>query len=136
MCIRNEGSGIFENLASSLKVTSNIRSLQSQQVAIGLAAPVNPEAEAQKFEAIVNSILEMRIIKADLPVDLQIAALELVADTQTGFANCQTTLQTNHIIWQYRLCVVQQLKLANLALTNLETEAANRAAAAAAAGTA
>lgn len=73
----------------------------------------------------------MRIIKAELPEDLQTVALELVADTQTGFTNCQTTLQTNHIIWQYKLCVVQQLKLANLTLTNLETEAANRAAAAA-----
>lgn len=78
----------------------------------------------------------MRIIKAELPEDLQIVALELVADTQTGFANCQATLQTNHIIWQYRVCVVQQLKLANLTLTNLETEAANRVAAADAAAVA
>lgn len=135
VCCRNAGSGNLENLALTLKMKIKFykffRLLQSQQAATGPATTVNPETEAQKFQAIANSILEMRIIKAELPDDLQTVALELVADTQTGLANCQATLQTNHIIWQYKLCAVQQLKMANLALTNLETEAVNRAAAAA-----
>lgn len=110
-------------------------SQQSTQAQLA-PATVNPEEEATKFADIGGIIVQSRIQKANLPDDLLTTGLEVALNTRTAYAGCKATLGTNHVIWQYRLCVISNLKVANLAISQLETEARDREAAAAAAAAA
>lgn len=91
---------------------------------------VNPEVEAAKFQAMAQAILDQRVAVANLPEDLQVVAIETNLNAQAGMDACKTALELNHIVWQYKVCVITQLRVANARLKALETEAANRAAAA------
>lgn len=51
---------------------------------------------------------------------------EILLNAQIQLTLCKTALEINHIIWQYKVCVITQLKLANIGITQLEIEAANR----------
>lgn len=76
-------------------------------------------------------IVQQRIQKADLPDDLLVVGLEVTQNTRTAFAGCKATLNTNHVIWLYRLCVISNMKLATADIAQLETEARDRELAAA-----
>lgn len=128
-------SGTCPEYAVSVVIIISLFFLLAVQAQL-LPAAVNPEDEAAKFAGIGSIIVQSRIQKANLPDDLLISALEVALNARTADDGCKTTLGTNHVIWQYRLCVVSNLKVANLAISQLETEARAREAAAAAAAAA
>lgn len=53
-------------------------------------------------------------------------ALDIVLNAQIQLESCKTAMESNHIIWQYKVCIITQLKIANIAVTQLEIEAAGR----------
>ncbi|KAJ6637850.1 hypothetical protein Bhyg_10581 [Pseudolycoriella hygida] len=75
----------------------------------------NPEDEVIKIQEKGLAILEIRILAANLPQDLLARGLDIVLNARIQFDSCKAALEVNHIIWQYKLCIITQLKVANIA---------------------
>lgn len=60
---------------------------------------------------------------------LQTKALDLAVNTRTAYDGCKTN--AGPMPWQYRLCVIGNMRMTNFALAQLETEARDREVAAA-----
>lgn len=52
--------------------------------------------------------------------------MDILLNAQIQLDLCRSGLQLNLIVWQYKVCVISQLKIANIAVTQLEVEAAGR----------
>ncbi len=53
-------------------------------------------------------------------------ALDILLNAQIQLDACKSGFELNLIIWQYKVCIIAQLKIANIAVTQLEIQAANR----------
>jgi hypothetical protein len=64
-----------------------------------------------------------RIEMANLPVELQDSADQVLLDAAKGFETCDEAYQTSMIYWQYKVCNAMQLRKATMAVKALEKQA-------------
>ncbi|XP_037028945.1 uncharacterized protein LOC119069146 [Bradysia coprophila] len=89
-------------------------------------AVAGPDEDITKIQEKGLAILQIRILAANLPDDLQVKAQAVVLNAQIQLDLCKSAYESNLIIWQYKVCVITQLKLANIEVSRLESEAAAR----------
>lgn len=84
---------------------------------------MDPVEQAIQSSAYVIRVLQAKILKANLPAELQEQANQVVSQTEQQIQACENVVKETGVIFVYRICVNTTFKVAIAQIDALEAQA-------------